>query len=198
MTTTCPSCTHINPADAHYCHFDGTALASRAAGLAMVFKLIEAASERWRYVNGPHLVALVRAGAKFEKGVLIERPDEPMRFRFILQPLMAALAAIHDGREDARAGRSPYFMTLLRNPQERVGLLREGLNATARIILLGLVMDVIYQFIVLKTFYPNEALVVALLLAFVPYLIIRGLVFRVARLRIRGPRGEGTDINRQQ
>jgi len=49
---------------------------SRAAGLAMVFKLIEAASERWRYVNGPHLVALVRAGAKFEKGVLVERPDE--------------------------------------------------------------------------------------------------------------------------
>jgi putative transposase len=42
----------------------------------MVFKLIEAASERWRYVNGPHLVAPVRAGAKFEKGVLIERPDE--------------------------------------------------------------------------------------------------------------------------
>jgi putative transposase len=49
---------------------------SRAAGLAMVFKLIEAASERWRYVNGPHLVALVRAGAKFEKGLLVERPDE--------------------------------------------------------------------------------------------------------------------------
>jgi transposase-like protein len=49
---------------------------SRAAGLAMVFKLIEAASERWRYVNGPHLVALVRAGAKFGKGALIERPDE--------------------------------------------------------------------------------------------------------------------------
>jgi putative transposase len=49
---------------------------SRAAGLAMVFKLIEAASDRWRYVNGPHLVALVRAGAKFEKGALVERPDE--------------------------------------------------------------------------------------------------------------------------
>jgi putative transposase len=49
---------------------------SRAAGLAMVFKLVQAAEDRWRYVNGPHLVALVRAGAKFEKGVLIERPDE--------------------------------------------------------------------------------------------------------------------------
>jgi hypothetical protein len=34
------------------------------------------ASERWRYVNGPHLVALVRAGAKFEKGALGERPDQ--------------------------------------------------------------------------------------------------------------------------
>ncbi len=129
---------------------------------------------------------------------LVERPDEPMRFRFVLQPLMAAIAAIHDGRDDARTGRSPYFVTVLRNPQERVGLLREGLNATAKIILLGLAIDVIYQLLVLKTFYPNEAVVVALLLAFVPYLIIRGLVFRVARSRIRGPRGKGADMNRQQ
>jgi transposase-like protein len=49
---------------------------SRAAGLAMAFKLIESAQQRWRAVNGPHLVALVRAGAKFEKGVLIERPNQ--------------------------------------------------------------------------------------------------------------------------
>jgi hypothetical protein len=129
---------------------------------------------------------------------LVERPDAPMRFRFFLQPLMAAIAAIHDGREDARVGRSPYFMTVLRDPEKRVRRLREGINATARIILLGLVMDVIYQLIVLKTFYPNEALVIALLLAFVPYLIIRGLVLRVARSRIRGSRGGGSDMNRQQ
>ena len=129
---------------------------------------------------------------------LAERPDAPMRFRFVLQPVMAAIVAIRDGREDARAGRSPYFMTVLRNPQERMGRLREGINATARIILLGLVMDVIYQLIVLKTFYPNEALVIALLLAFVPYLIIRGLVLRVARSRIGRSRGEGSDMNRQQ
>ncbi len=49
---------------------------SRVAGLAMAFKLIEAAQIRWRAVNGPHLVALVRAGAKFERGVLIERPNQ--------------------------------------------------------------------------------------------------------------------------
>jgi putative transposase len=49
---------------------------SRAAGLAMAFKLIESAQQRWRAVNGPHLVALVRTGAIFEKGVLIERPNQ--------------------------------------------------------------------------------------------------------------------------
>ena len=49
---------------------------SRTAGLAMAFKLIEAAQVRWRAVNGPHLVALVRAGAVFHNGVLVERDDE--------------------------------------------------------------------------------------------------------------------------
>jgi putative transposase len=49
---------------------------SKAAGLAMAFKLLEAAQDRWRAVNSPHLVALVRAGARFEKGVMVERPDE--------------------------------------------------------------------------------------------------------------------------
>jgi transposase-like protein len=49
---------------------------SRAAGIAMAYKLIEAAQSRWRAVNAPHLVALVRAGAKFENGKLVERPDD--------------------------------------------------------------------------------------------------------------------------
>ena len=49
---------------------------SRAAGLAMAFKLIEAAPGRWRAVNGPHLVALVRARATFKGGKLVERPDD--------------------------------------------------------------------------------------------------------------------------
>ena len=49
---------------------------SRAAGLAMAYKLIESAQTRWRAVNAPHLVALVRAGVKFEKGVMVERSEE--------------------------------------------------------------------------------------------------------------------------
>ena len=110
---------------------------------------------------------------------LVERPSGPMAFRFILQPLMAAIVAILHGRRDARAGRSPYFWTVMSKPQERIGRLREGLNATARIILLGIVMDVIYQFIVLKRFYPVESVIVAVALGFFPYLVLRGIVTRV-------------------
>ena len=48
---------------------------SRAAGLAMAFKLIEAAQDRWHAVNSPYLIALVRAGARFDSRRLFERPD---------------------------------------------------------------------------------------------------------------------------
>jgi hypothetical protein len=76
---------------------------------------------------------------------LVERPGTPMRFRLILQPLMATLVAIRDGLTDARTGRSPYFWTVLRDPRRRGKRVNEGLNQTARIILLAVVMDTIYQ-----------------------------------------------------
>jgi len=107
---------------------------------------------------------------------LVQRPDAPMRFRFVLQPVMAAIVAIRDGLKDVRAGREPYFWRAL-----GVTRLREGLNATARIILLGIVMDAMYQMIVLGRFYPGEAVIIALVLAFVPYLLLRGPAARIAR-----------------
>ena len=118
---------------------------------------------------------------------MVGRTSGPLSFRFILQPSMAAIAAIHDGLKDARTGRSPYLWTVVRfwtvahTRGERVERLREGLIATSRIILLGIAMDVIYQFLEFPTFYPAEALLIALLLAFVPYLLLRGLVTRIAR-----------------
>ena len=111
----------------------------------------------------------------------LARASAPMKFRFVLQPLMAALVAIRDGSKDARAGRSPYIWALLGEPHERRARLNRGLNATARIIVLGLVMDVIYQLIFLKTFYPGEALIISLVLAFLPYALIRGPAARIAR-----------------
>ena len=109
------------------------------------------------------------------------RPGGPMTFRFILQPCMAAIAAFHDGAKDARLGRSPYLWTLLSSSDGSTGRLREGLIATARIILLGFAMDAIYQWRVLGTFYPGEMLLIAILLAFLPYLLLRGAFARLVR-----------------
>jgi hypothetical protein len=110
---------------------------------------------------------------------LVARPGGPMTFRFILQPTMAAIAAFRAGVEDAKAGRSPYLRTILTNPAERKGRLYEGLIHTAQIILLGLVMDGVYQFIVLKSFYPGQAVAIAILLAFIPYVLLRGPIARI-------------------
>ncbi len=115
---------------------------------------------------------------------LIARPTGPMAFRFILQPIMAAIAALRDGVNDAKSRRSPYFWTLLTNPFEGGHRLYEGLISTARVIFLGLCMDAIYQWIVLKTFYPAEAVIVALALAFFPYVLLRGPITRIARWRL--------------
>jgi hypothetical protein len=112
---------------------------------------------------------------------LLERPGGPMVFRFVLQPIMATIAALRDGVHDARTGRAPFLWTVLGDPTQRGGLLDEALIATARIILLGLAMDTIYQVIEFETFFPAEAVIIALLLAFIPYLVLRGLITRVAR-----------------
>jgi len=114
---------------------------------------------------------------------LVARPVGPLSFRFVLQPAMSAVIAVHDGIQDARTGRSPYLWTIVSNSAERGARLREGLSATSKIIVLGLVVDAIYQLYALETFRPGEALIVSMALAFVPYLLIRGPVARVARWR---------------
>jgi len=111
---------------------------------------------------------------------LLDRPSGPMTFRFFLQPIMASIAAWRDGVKDAREGRSPYFWTILTHPMQAAGRLDEGVIATARVILLGLVMDVLYQRLVFETFHPGEAAIISILLAFVPYLLLRGPITRLA------------------
>ena len=121
---------------------------------------------------------------------ILDRPGGPMTFRFILQPAMAIIAAARDGVHDARIGRRPYFWALIhgvRDPEGRSGRLWEGIISTARIIILGVVMDALYQWVVFKTFYPGQAAVIAILLAFVPYLLLRGPFERVARPWVARP-----------
>ena len=69
---------------------------------------------------------------------------------------------------------------MLTKPAKLGGRLHEGLISTARIMLLGLCMDAIYQVIVFKTFHPAEAAIIAFALGFVPYLALRGPVARIA------------------
>jgi hypothetical protein len=98
-----------------------------------------------------------------------------------MQPAMGMIFAIRDGIKDARTGRSPYFWTIMTEPAKRGGHLREGFAATWKIILLALILDTIYQFTELGTFYPGEATIVVVLLALVPYLVLRGPAMRITR-----------------
>jgi hypothetical protein len=110
---------------------------------------------------------------------ITDRVGGPMTFRIILQPLMAALLAFRAGWKDAQTGRPPYFWTILTDPGQRNDLLREGWKSIARVFVLAIVMDLIYQLIVLQWIYPLELILVAILLAVVPYLLIRGPVNRI-------------------
>ena len=88
---------------------------------------------------------------------VIGRIHGPLMFRFLLQPTMAMLFAIRDGVKDARAGRPAYLWTLLTRSAPRREMLREGMAAVQRV----------------------------LLLAFVPYMLMRGPANRAARLVLR-------------
>ena len=114
-------------------------------------------------------------------GNLHDRVGGPMSLRLILQPTMAAFFAIRAGLQDGRTGSPAYFWAILADPLHRRDLLREGWKAVAKVFVMAVTIDAIYQIIQLRWFYPGEALIVATVLAFVPYLLIRGPVGRIAR-----------------
>ena len=109
------------------------------------------------------------------------RVTGPMKFRILLQPTMAAIFAIRSGLKDARAGRPPYFWALLTHPAERASMIKDGWKSVGKVFALALVLDVVYQVIALRFVYPGEAILVAFALAIGPYLLLRGLVTRLAR-----------------
>jgi hypothetical protein len=116
-------------------------------------------------------------------GDMAGRIGGPMSFRLVLQPLVAIVLAIRAGMQDARDGKPPYSWSVLTNPDHRRELLKEGWKAVAKVFIVAILIDVVYQLIVLRTVYPGEAIIVAFLLAFVPYLLVRGPVDRIMRSR---------------
>lgn len=115
---------------------------------------------------------------------IVERPDGPMAFRFYIQPVMAMLFALRDGIKDAHTGRPAYFWALFTDRPHRRELMRSGWSSVRNVFILAVVMDLIYQFIVFKELRPIEGLLVAVLLAIVPYVLIRGPVNRIIRGRL--------------
>jgi hypothetical protein len=112
---------------------------------------------------------------------LIARVSGPMKFRFVLQPLTASVFAVCSGLADAKAGKPPYCWALLWQPGQRADMLKDGWKSVGKIFILAVLLDIVYQIIVLHFVYPGETVIVAFLLAIVPYLLIRGPVNRLAR-----------------
>ena len=110
---------------------------------------------------------------------LVDRVSGPMKFRQILQPLMAIIFAVLRGLKDAKEGKPPYFWALFTDPAHRKDMLRDGWKSVGRVFVFAIIMDLAYQLIVSRWFYPVEALVVAFILAIVPYLALRGPINRL-------------------
>jgi hypothetical protein len=112
----------------------------------------------------------------------IARFDGPLHFRLFVQPLMAILFALRDGNRDAREERSAYLWSLVTDPAQRRYPLESGWKGISKVLVLAFVLDVVYQFMVWRGLKPLQALMTAIVLAVIPYAILRGPVNRVLRI----------------
>ena len=112
----------------------------------------------------------------------VARFDGPLHFRLFVQPLMAILFAVRDGSTDAREGRGAYLWSFVTDPEQRRYLLESGWKGISKVFVLAFVLDVVYQLMVSRGLKPVQALLTAIVLAVVPYALLRGPVNRVLRL----------------
>lgn len=109
-----------------------------------------------------------------------ERVNGPMWFRTILQPAVAIFFAARDGWKDASLGRPPYFWKILTNHGgHRRELIRDGWSSIAKVFMMAMLIDAIYQFIIQRWIYPVEIVIVAIILAVIPYVLVRGPLNRI-------------------
>lgn len=120
-------------------------------------------------------------------GQLHDRVSGPMKFRIVVQPIMATLLAIRSGLKDAKSGARPYFWSLLTTPGRRVEMIKDGWKGVGRLFFLAVGLDLVYQVIVEPSIRPHAAIFVAIVLAIVPYVLLRGIVTRIARRVMHRP-----------
>ena len=112
----------------------------------------------------------------------IDRFDGPLHFRLFVQPLMAILFAVRDGRRDAREGRGAYIWKFINRPEQRRQLVESGVKSISKVFVLAFALDVVYQFMVWHGLKPLQALMTAIVLAVIPYAVLRGPVNRLLRI----------------
>jgi hypothetical protein len=106
----------------------------------------------------------------------------PGRLRFILQPTVAIILGFLGGLADARRGRPPYLMGLLFHPLHRREYVRTGLSTVRDLVAVGIILDVVAQFLIFQQVHPGAALVVGPVLIATPYGLARGLTNRVTHM----------------
>lgn len=106
----------------------------------------------------------------------------PGRLRFILQPTMAILLGLRGGLADARARRPPYVMGLLFDPLHRPEYFRTGMAAVRDLVAIGIILDVVAQFLIFQQVHPGAAVVIGPILITAPYASARALTNRAARV----------------
>jgi hypothetical protein len=107
----------------------------------------------------------------------------PGRFRLILQPLMAIFLGIRGGIVDARRGRPPFISGVLLSQGFRQELLKSGFRTLVNLLLMSVLLDSVFQWMIYGSSHPGAALVVGPVLIAVPYSVARALANRCARLR---------------
>lgn len=106
----------------------------------------------------------------------------PGRLRFILQPTVAMFLGLRGGVADARAGRPPYVRGLLFDPLHRREYVRTGLATIRDLVAVGIILDVVAQFLIFQRVHPGAALLIGPLLITAPYAFTRAVTNRLARL----------------
>ena len=117
---------------------------------------------------------------------LVGRVSGPMSFRFVLQPCVALTLAIRAGLSDARKGRPPYLWKVLTDAEQRRSLLLSGWKDAGNVFIFAVILDTVYQLYMFRWFYPLQTVLVATVLALLPYVMFRGVATRIARDRSAG------------
>jgi hypothetical protein len=116
---------------------------------------------------------------------LVAGTTGPLKFRFVLQPLVATVLALRAGLRDAREGRSPFLWALLTERGHRKERFARGLTDVGTVFLVAVLADMIDQRLVGPRVFPAQSLLVATILALVPYTLLCGPLSRLARWRRR-------------